>query len=366
MSTRAKAWLALLLLIAGCATPQLHPEPTFKYIMLMRALAYSPDSELLLVLRERERNELAIVDAKTLRLVRTLSGSEGRHELSYVPPGAIAFSSDGALVAVAGLDDIVTVWDARTWGLLARLPETKWASGVVFLRDDITLATAGPDSSVRFWNARTGALTGGLSGHEGAVLSIAISPDGRLATGGVDRTARVWDVATRSQIAAFNQSVASVVSLAFSVDGKQLATSADGYGALLWDLDGPRDARPPEVQPAPRDYSSFARVVTPGVVVLGRGMHLGSNDLFCPLAMSPDGKLLAVTQQSSGWFGWSLAIYSMSSLSPVEVATNYLGSSALAFSPNGKTLAVWRKGWSNVSIVDPYTGEELQKVELPK
>lgn len=366
MTARAIAGISLLLLVGGCASTPLHPVPTFNYHMATRALAYSPDGHVLLVLRARQRNQLTIVDARTLRVVRTLTGSEGPLDPSPAPPGAIGFSPDGTLVAIAGLDDIVTVRDVRTWDLVARLPETKWASGVVFLRDSITLATAGPDGRVRFWNARTGALTGELSGHDGSVLSIGISPDGqRLATGGVDRTARVWDVATRSQIAVFDQRIAPIVSLAFSANGRQLATSANCMGAVLWDVDWPRDARPPEVAPANCDCPESARAVTPGAVVL-RPLEKEMASSFCPVAISADGKLLAVSGVTKGLFGEPLAIYDMSSLTPVRVAT-YGPSSALAFSPDGRVLAIDKKTFGvSIGIIDPYTGLELRHVALPQ
>jgi len=62
--------------------------------------------------------------------------------------------------------------------------------------DGRLLARAGDDGKVRLWDARTGKEMGAFDGHRGALLSTAFSPDGtRLVTAGTDTTAVVWDLA---------------------------------------------------------------------------------------------------------------------------------------------------------------------------
>ena len=55
------------------------------------------------------------------------------------------------------------------------------------------LASAGSDNTVRLWEADSGAAVRALTGHRDLVRSVAFNPDGRLlATASQDGTAQLW------------------------------------------------------------------------------------------------------------------------------------------------------------------------------
>ena len=61
--------------------------------------------------------------------------------------------------------------------------------------DRSLLATAGVDHLVRIWNTRTSKLVVSLKGHKRSVDALAFSPDSnRLAASSRDGTTRFWDV----------------------------------------------------------------------------------------------------------------------------------------------------------------------------
>jgi WD40 repeat protein len=121
---------------------------------------------------------------------------------------------------------------------------------VAFSPDGQLLAVAGTDNTITLWDVATGEPFGQpLVGHAFEVNSLAFSPDGQmLASGSADRTVMLWDVATGQPLGLpLTGHIGQVNSVAFSPDGKILASSsASPIGTvarsadksiILWDVD---------------------------------------------------------------------------------------------------------------------------------
>lgn len=68
---------------------------------------------------------------------------------------------------------------------------------LAFSTDGNILAGGGQDEKVRLWDAHTGNLRTVMSGHYADIEALVFSPDGRtLASGGDDGTILLWDLAT--------------------------------------------------------------------------------------------------------------------------------------------------------------------------
>jgi predicted Ser/Thr protein kinase len=106
------------------------------------------------------------------------------------------------------------------------------------------LALAGSDGAIRLWDLRTRTRTNVLrtdlhkrSGHDAAALALAFSPDGSLlASAHVDGVVHLWDMASGEEAPARLRHDNAVGTLAFSPDGATLATGSLDANLRLWDV----------------------------------------------------------------------------------------------------------------------------------
>lgn len=206
--------------------------------------------KLLRTLRDRELQTAAYAPSGRSILV---TGSDGvavwslaggkRREVTNAPAADAAFSHDGKLIAIAGVDGTASV---VTWPGLRRFasfsaPRQSALRSIDFSPDGRSVATASDDGYARVWDLAVGSSPKAFrASRVGSAYSVAFSSTGRfLVTGGQDGTAAVWEIGSRRRLQILDAGAESVVDARFSPSEKFLVT-ASGTAARVWLWSPPR------------------------------------------------------------------------------------------------------------------------------
>jgi len=247
---------------------------------------------------------------------------------------AVATSPDHALLAAAGADGTLRLWDVAhpghaTRGALLAGPSGSPLYAAAFSPDGKILAAAGAGRVVRRWNVTDPAhpvALPALTGPANTIYSIAFSPDGHtLAAASADDTVRLWDVtdpARARPLAALTGPTGYVETVAFSPDGRFLAAGT-GSGT-----------------PGKHDDTVWIwNVTSPARPALAPGMPLtGPADLVSGVTFSPGGHLLAASSEDDKAWLWKVA-GSGAAVPDGTLAGSTNWVNTVAFSPDGAQLA---------------------------
>ncbi|MGB3715096.1 MAG: protein kinase [Candidatus Promineifilaceae bacterium] len=162
--------------------------------------------------------------------------------LESTPGSAVAMSPNGGAVAIVTTDNFVNLVKTRSGAPIAlQLSHgaifTGAVTDIVVSSDGSIIASAGVDGAIVIRDSETLEVIGEpLVGHSSAIFSLAISPDGSLIASGSCSQFHlsgnclvgeifIWDIASGEIIAATNASVTLPFGLAFDPDGSILAFS---------------------------------------------------------------------------------------------------------------------------------------------
>jgi len=208
----------------------------------------------------------------------------------------VAFSPDGKVLTAEDTAGVVYLWDPVSRQLTYTIgkPEDPYSYALAISPDSQTLATlqnSGARDQVYLWNIATNRsfviLTNpGVS----PVSSVTFSPDGKtIAISGLNGKTALLDIATQKLLATFTDAGSSgVTTTAFSPDGQMLAAGDYNGKTYLWNL---------------RTGTLVATLVNPGGT-LAPVFKGKDSDAVTALAFSPDGKTLATSGTNGSAYQW--------------------------------------------------------------
>jgi WD40 repeat protein len=342
------------------------------------SVAISPDgTRLAAARRDGDVTRLQVFDAASGKPT-ALCGAQ--HHL-----WGFAFSPDGSRLASTDEDRTARVWDSTTGALLATCGgHTSKVLGVAFSPDGTRVATTSADGTVRQWDCRTGQeVEAPYERHSGEVNVAVYSPDGHwLASAGTDRTIRVWRATGREDVAVLHGHTGAVTDLAFAPGGRRLASFSRERGlgwtgddaVRVWEVD------PQASLPVLRGHTSYVYPVafsSDGHWIASGGWDhtvrlwdaatgeqcavLPHPNIVRNLAFGPDGRWLASTSADDD----QIRIWDVATARVRKQIQGLVESQYLLVNPNGERIAVttWGAGKGQLRVCDVASGKPVFSFE---
>ena len=237
----------------------------------------------------------------------------------------LSVSHDGALIAGAGRDGLVKVWEVNTGQLINTFRHDARVKSIAFSPTENILASGSQDTTVKLWDTVIGTEIYTIQNPD-VIDAVAFSPDGKIlawrgaGTHTLPDTINLWDVATQSLIAVYERPTSIfhfIDCLALSPDNKTFVTVDHIYDIVkVWDIN------------------------TGNTIDLGHiGLSPISFDLpnigLTPISFSPDSTMLA-TGGTRGVKLWDVNTGRNVANIPIKPSSHV---QLVSFSPNGRTLA---------------------------
>jgi WD40 repeat protein len=272
---------------------------------------------------------------------------------------------------------VVRLWDAAGYHLVRAFKlHKKPISALAFSRDGARLAAAGEDKIISLWNTEDGKSLGKLTGHTDRIPALAWHPkDNVLISIGWDTTARLWDPATLQSIVLLNAHAGLVTALSVNNDGSLIACADSRPSVHIWSY---REKKQLHVI---KDLSAEVNCLAfnpDGTHLAGNGdriihlwnaktgaLHAGSRPrtpAHSSVAVSPDGSRLVTNGGGAQVQVWNAG--SQAKQEPVLSLTERETVHALAYSPDGKLIA--GAAGKYVRLWDASTGSPCRALEGEK
>ncbi len=257
---------------------------------------------------------------------------------------AFEFHASGRYLVALTTGGVATLWDLDRGDEVALPGAPRPLGAVAWSRDGGRLAMGTRGGAVEVFDFPS-MKPAASWGEEGAVTALAFSPDGRLLAAGGPVGARAWDFAGRAFATPRLPHPAAVVALVFDGPGARLVTVAEDRKARAYAV--PSEGADPLYEPMPHSLGDF-------------GVSHGGADAVAPRFADGDRVLVTITGRRD--LAWrEAATGRVIANRPAPGSQNYLTS--LAVSPDGKAIAAtWESTGRVFNATDAGTTHSLPRV----
>jgi len=275
-----------VLLASGGAAPRPSPAAAVTQVRTRGAAAYRdlgtfgepPPTQTMAFSPAREVLALAGTDGavrlwdlaarRRLTVLRTEMHQRAGHDAR---PVCLAFSPDGKLLATGHVDGAIHLFDlTRGEEVPVKLRHEEMVSGLAFSPDGRTLASGGTDTNLKLWEVsglRSGDPRRELYRQPSAITALAYAGEGRrLVTAHTNRTLRVVDATTTRLTATLRGPEAPVTMVRADPGGRRLVAGSQDRLLRVFDL---------ETQAPPLSLGPFRKPLT-SACFFEDGRHLAT------------------------------------------------------------------------------------------
>jgi WD40 repeat protein len=258
----------------------------------------------------------------------------------------VAFGPDGKTLITAGRDNTIRLWDLTTGKEVRRFAQPKPAEPKPPAKGNKPKKEQADVEEVMIQ------MMGG-GGNRGGSPRVALTADGKILAVGRGNVVQLYNVETGDPLRRIEGKGNGFNGLLFSPDGKTLAARGPNGSFYLWATESGKELH--EIKPPPRPQNN-------GVFILVGG---GSDANAPGMGFTPDGKTLAVAatdynkeEQSHSIKFWD--VESGKEVRRIKTANNV---GAVAVAPNGEAVAY---SIGNVLFLSEVkTGKELHQIKTP-
>ncbi|MBX3363004.1 MAG: PQQ-binding-like beta-propeller repeat protein [Phycisphaeraceae bacterium] len=154
----------------------------------------------------------------------------------YNAVNCVAWSPDGTRLLCGSKDRTARVFDSQSGTQTGMVDHGAWVRASVWSSDGAVFATAGDDNLIKVWNAETLEPIASLRGHTGGVASLAFGLEGYdLVSGGDDMIIKRWDSAAEHVSCTRFKDSSGCYAALFTPDGERIWTCAFDGTIGAWD-----------------------------------------------------------------------------------------------------------------------------------
>jgi len=334
-----------------------------------------------------QRQHLLTIDRRNFQLLTVFNPPRHRlFSINFFRPSAVSMEgmveiSKGIMASICD-DRTIRIWDSKTNKELMKLEGHKGGIHSMIKLSDGTLASASHDKTIRIWDPKTGKELKKLEGHEESVFNLTELSDGSIASKSYDRTIRIWDPKMGKELQKIEGIEHCFSRIIIELSDGSIASQSEN-GIRRWD---PKTGE--ELQKIGNGYSNFdfiklsnSTIATPsrksiiirdpktGKEVMKFEGHEYDGDVRKMIELS-DGSIASVSHNTI-WIwdpktGKELKKFDAYSWDCSTLTE--LSNGRIACASYNKTKGMFGfESWNRtICILDPKTGQEVAKLELPK